>query len=144
MAKPVTDRVITKMIWSWLLYLAVESGAQVVFKIAGAQLEASNGLLALTLQVVTSPWALGGLLLYAAGFVLWMTILRDLDVGRAFPMTAASYLTTLAAAVFLFHESLTPMRIAGIVTIIGGVTLLISDEDTAKLPQSTAQRKNAA
>ena len=122
--------VISKMIWRWILYLAIESGSQIVFKIAGADLDASSGLGSLTVQTLTSPWAMGGLLLYGLGFVVWMTILRDVDVGRALPITAASYLTTLAAAVFLFHETLSPLRIAGIVAIIGGVTLLISDRDT--------------
>ena len=118
------------MMWSWILYLAVESGSQVVFKIAGAKLDASYGVWPVMVQALTSPWALGGLLLYALGFLLWMTILRDVDVGRAFPITAASYLTTLMAAVFLFHETLSPMRVLGVVAIIGGVTLLVSDRDT--------------
>ena len=118
------------MLWRWILYLAVESGTQVVFKIAGANLDASNGAVSLLTQVVTSPWPLFGFVLYLSGFVVWMTILRDADIGRAFPITAASYLTTLAAAVFLFHESLNPTRVLGIIAIIAGVTLLASDRDT--------------
>jgi drug/metabolite transporter (DMT)-like permease len=61
-----------------------------------------------------------------------MLILKDADLGRAFPMTALIYLCTLGAAVFLFHEVLSPMRVVGIVAIIAGVVLLASDENSAR------------
>ena len=132
MDKRLTARVIPKLIWTWFLFLVVESGTQVVFKFAGAKLDASNGLPALATQILTSPWAIGGFLLYFLGFILWMTILRESDVGRAFPITAMIYLTTLAAAVYLFHESLSPLRILGVAAIIAGVSLLASDQNTPR------------
>jgi drug/metabolite transporter (DMT)-like permease len=72
----------------------------------------------------------GGFLLYFGCFLLWMTILKDADLGRAFPMTALIYLCTLSAAIFLFHETLSPLRIFGILAIILGVMVLVSDKNS--------------
>ncbi len=125
-----------KAILPWLLYLVVETAVQVVFKIAGTGLDVVDGLGPMVAQAATSPWVLGGFFLYFLGFLLWMTILKDADLGRAFPMTAMVYLTTLAAAVFLFHEILTPLRFVGILTIIVGVGILASDENSDDLVPS--------
>jgi len=125
-----------RAILAWLLYLVVETSVQVVFKIAGTGLDPTHGIGPLILHAVLSPWVLGGFGLYFIGFLLWMTILKDADLGRAFPMTAMVYLTTLAAAVFLFHEVLTPLRIVGILTILVGVGVLASDENSVEPPPS--------
>lgn len=122
-----------KAILPWFLYVVVETAVQVVFKIAGAGLQAGGGLMPMIAHAATSPWVLGGFFLYFLGFLLWMTILKDADLGRAFPMTAMVYLTTLAAAVFQFHEVLTPLRVIGILTIIVGVGVLASDENSDEL-----------
>jgi drug/metabolite transporter (DMT)-like permease len=120
----------------WLLYIVVETSVQVVFKIAGSGLDGAHGLWPMVLHALTAPWVLGGFGLYFIGFLLWMTILKDADLGRAFPMTASVYLTTLAAAVFLFHEHLTPLRVIGIVTIMVGVGVLASDENSVEVVPS--------
>ena len=44
-------------------------------------------------------------------------------------MTSLIYLCTLGAAVFLFHEHLSPMRGLGVLAIIAGVAVLVSDQD---------------
>jgi drug/metabolite transporter (DMT)-like permease len=117
-------------IWGWILFVAVETATQVVFKLAGATLDDSAGPLQLVRHALATPVVLLGFGLYFCGFLVWITILKDVDLGRAFPMTATIYLATLAAAVFMFHERLNPTRVAGVVVIIAGVLLLASDEDT--------------
>ena len=124
----------TRALLGWLLFLVVETAVQVVFKIGGGGLDDAHGLRPLLLNAVASPWVIGGFVLYFAGFLVWMTILKDADVGRAFPMTSLVYVCTLGAAIGLFHEVLTPVRIAGIVLILGGVVMLAGDEDRVKEP----------
>ncbi len=119
-------------IWGWVLFVVVETAVQVVFKLAGATLDDSAGLLPLVRHAVNTPVVWLGFGLYFCGFLIWMTILKDVDLGRAFPMTATIYLATLAAAVLLFHEHLNPTRIAGVVVIVAGVLMLASDQDTHK------------
>ena len=125
-----------RAILGWVLFLMVETAAQVSFKIAGSGLDASHGLWALIARSAFSPWVLIAFTLYFGCFLLWMLILKDADLGRAFPMTALIYLCTLGAAIFLFHEVLTPMRIIGILAIVAGVVLLASDENSARDAES--------
>ncbi len=119
-----------RAILGWVVFLTVETAAQISFKIAGAGLDASHGLWPLIAKSAFSPWVVTAFSLYFACFLLWMLILKDSDLGRAFPMTALIYLCTLGAAVFLFHEVLTPLRIVGILAIIAGVSLLAMDENS--------------
>ena len=116
---------------SWVLFLMVETATQVTFKIGGGGLDATHGVW-LLIASAFSPWVIGGFCLYFGCFILWMGILKDADLGRAFPMTALIYLCTLSAAVFLFHEVLTPLRIVGILAIIVGVVVLVSDQDSTE------------
>jgi len=126
-------------IWGWLLFVAIETATQIVFKLAGATLDEHAGAVQLVRHALATPVVLLGFGLYFCGFVVWMTILKDVDLGRAFPMTATIYLATLAAAVFLFHEHLNPTRIVGVLVIIAGVLLLASDEDSPHPAGKSAQ-----
>ncbi len=119
-----------RVMMSWAAFLVVETATQVTFKIGGSGLDASHGLWALIAHAAFSPWVAGGFVLYFGCFLLWMSILKEADLGRAFPMTALIYLCTLGAAIFLFHEVLTPLRIVGILAIIIGVVVLVSDENS--------------
>ena len=127
MADVPKNRGLTAAIGGWILFIVVETATQVAFKSAGATLDDRSGLLHLVTQALSTPIVLLGFTLYFAGFLVWMTILKDVDLGRAFPMTAIIYISTLVAAVILFHERLNATRIAGVVVIALGVALLASD-----------------
>ncbi len=114
-------------IGGWVLFIAVETATQVVFKYAGATLDDRSGIGHLVAHALATPVVLLGFGLYFCGFLIWMTILKDLDLGRAFPMTAMVYVSTLVSAVLLFHETLSLTRIAGVTVIALGVVLLASD-----------------
>ena len=121
-------------IGGWLLFIAVETATQICFKYAGSTLDDSHGLLGLLVRGAQTPVVLLGLVLYFVGFLIWLTILKDIDLGRAFPMTAVIYVSTLASAVILFHERLNALRIVGVLVIGLGVIMLAAD---TKSPKST-------
>ena len=121
------SRSLGKAVGGWLLFIAVETATQVAFKYAGATLDDRHGLAGLVLHGLQTPVVLLGFTLYFCGFLVWLTILKDIDLGRAFPMTAVIYVSTLTAAVLLFHEHLNATRIAGVVVIAVGVALVASD-----------------
>src|SRR6202012_1730660 len=89
--KPMNERAIL----GWVGFLVVEAAAQVSFKTAGGGFDASHGLWALIAHSAFQPWVVGAFALYFGCFLLWMLILKDADLGRAFPMTALIYLCTL-------------------------------------------------
>ena len=127
MADAPASKSLGKAIAGWLLFIAVETATQVTFKYAGGTLDDSGGLVQMAIRAAQTPLVLLGFVLYFAGFLIWLTILKDIDLGRAFPMTAVIYVSTLVAAVTLFHEHLNLMRIAGVLVIAVGVALLASD-----------------
>jgi drug/metabolite transporter (DMT)-like permease len=116
----------------WLLFIALETMVQVVFKLAGGELDADAGLAPLLRHALTTPIVLLGFGLYFCGFLVWITLLKDLDLGRAFPMTAIVYIATFSAAILLFHERPNATRILGVLVIMGGVVLLASDENSPR------------
>ncbi len=130
--QPLPARTLQAAIGGWLLFIAVETATQIAFKFAGATLDDRSGLGHLVGQALTTPVVWLGFGLYFCGFLIWLTILKDIDLGRAFPMTAIIYVSTLASAVLLFHEMLNPERIAGVVVIAAGVALLASDAGAPK------------
>ena len=111
----------------WALLVGADVSAQIVFKIAGSTLNGDSGLPSLVTQGLHSPWVAAGFALYLLTFVIWMTILRDDDLSRVFPMTAITSVATVTAAVTLFHESLTVIGTLGIASIVAGVVLLARD-----------------
>jgi drug/metabolite transporter (DMT)-like permease len=130
------QKTLAAALWGWALFITIETVTQIVFKFAGGALDDSAGLGPLIAHAAANPMVWLGFGLYFLGFLIWMTILKDVDLGRAFPMTAAIYLATLATAVVLFHEHLNLTRLAGVAVIIVGVIMLASDEDTAETRKS--------
>jgi drug/metabolite transporter (DMT)-like permease len=130
--RPLWRAPLWRPIAGWLLFIAVETATQVAFKFAGATLDDRSGLVHLVARALTTPVVLLGFGLYFCGFLIWMTILKDIDLGRAFPMTAIIYVSTLASAVLLFHEMLNATRIAGVMLIAAGVVMLASDPGAPK------------
>lgn len=131
---PTSDRLL-QTLGGWALFIGVETVTQITMKFAGEGLNDDHGLWPMVLQAAASPVTWLAFSLYFAGFLVWLTILKDADMGRAFPMTATIYLATLTAAVMLFHEHLNPTRILGVIAIVGGVGLLASDENSGKSAQ---------
>ena len=108
----------------WLALVVIDTAAQVAFKLAGSGLDVEHGASAALASALRTPWLPIALGLYLATFFVWMTILRDDDLSRVFPMTAITTATTAAAGVLWFHESLTAVGLAGIGCIVLGVVLL--------------------
>ena len=83
----------------------------------------AQALPALQSLAVSGP-VLGGLACYAVSVVAWIVALSRVEVSVAYPMLSVGYVVNALAAAVLFGEALTPMKAAGIVVIIAGVSLL--------------------
>ncbi|MFO1385380.1 MAG: SMR family transporter [Chitinivorax sp.] len=75
-------------------------------------------------QLATNPYIFGGLSCYVISVVVWIMALSRVPVSIAYPMLSIGYVVNALAAWWLFGESLTVMRIAGIGIIIVGVYLV--------------------
>ncbi|MCG7507017.1 EamA family transporter [Mesorhizobium retamae] len=105
-------------------FVVVDTATQIAFKWASERIGAGSLDTAWLLAALTTPALWLAVFLYALTFVLWMLILARMDLGRAFPLSALTYVTVPAAGMLLFGEHLTWPQTAGIALIISGVLLI--------------------
>jgi drug/metabolite transporter (DMT)-like permease len=110
------------------LFLLFDTAVQIAFKLAGKQLGDGALDLAWLTAAARSPVVWCAILLYLTVFVLWMLILQQIDLSRAFPLTALTYVTVPAAGLVLFHETIDWTQTAGIALILVGVVLVGQQE----------------
>lgn len=75
-------------------------------------------------RVASSPFIIGGLVLYGLGAVSWLAVLSRVPLSLAYPLLAIGYIVIPLLAWLLFRESLSPLRWAGILVIALGVILV--------------------
>lgn len=78
--------------------------------------------------LMTNVWLWGAFLCYALSIVLWLSVLSKVEVSYAYPYLSIGYIVVAVAGYMLFNESLTKMRILGIVVICIGVYLISRSE----------------
>ena len=75
-------------------------------------------------RLATEPHIMGGMACYVLSLAVWIVGLSRVPVSVAYPMLSIGYVVNVLAAWWLFGESITPMKIAGIGFIIIGVWLI--------------------
>ncbi len=76
------------------------------------------------LKVMASPFVLLGLFAYVVSVGVWLLVLSRVEVGYAYPMISLGYIVNAVAGYYLFQESLSATRVAGILVIVLGVYLV--------------------
>jgi len=93
---------------------------------AAAQLLLKAGTNAMPLgpRLALEPHILGGLACYAVSVVVWVIALSRVPVSIAYPMLSIGYIVNAVAAWYLFGETLSTMKLAGIGVIVAGVFMV--------------------
>jgi multidrug transporter EmrE-like cation transporter len=93
---------------------------------AAAQLLLKAGTNAMPLgpRLALEPHILGGLACYAVSVVVWVAALSRVPVSIAYPMLSIGYIVNAVAAWYLFGETLSTMKLAGIGVIVAGVFMV--------------------
>ncbi len=73
--------------------------------------------------IITSPWVIGGLLVYGTGVIFWMLALSYFEISYVYPFASLSYIGIILGSYFIFKERLSVMRLMGIAMIIAGVLI---------------------
>src|SRR5262249_48081467 len=94
--------------------------AQPLFKLGANRLFANFTLAGLLADVPL----IVGLALYACGWALMILALRHGELSVLYPVISLSYVWVALLSLVIFHEAMTPAKIAGIATVIAGVALL--------------------
>lgn len=106
------------------IYILATSLALVLLKLGtknGAPLQIVEG----KPQLEITALSIMGILLYGFSFMLYMYLISKYDLGYIIPLTTALvYVLIFTASYFIFHETFTALKVAGIVLIVAGLALL--------------------
>ena len=106
----------------------LNAGAQLLLKagtnaIGHFEFSAAN-ILPVGMKLAFEPHIVGGVACYVVSLVVWIMGLSRVDVSIAYPMLSIGYILNALAAWYLFGESMTAQKLAGIGFIIAGVYLV--------------------
>lgn len=119
------------------LLLAIDTFCQVAFKMAGTRTAPATFDGDWLLRVVNEPWTLAILGCYAAAFVTYMTVIRNVHIGPAFAASHLEIVSVLVVSVLWFEERFTTLQALGCLAILGGVAILAFTEKEQK-PETEA------
>ncbi|RKE77392.1 EamA family transporter [Rhizobium sp. AG855] len=114
----------------WLAVPVLNTAQQLLLKQSALAISQTGetGWLA---QLFVSPWFAGAILAEIVCFFIWMRVLSELDLAKAFPLSAISYVFILASAWLFFGEPVTIVEIGGSMLIMLGVWCLSSPSHSA-------------
>jgi uncharacterized membrane protein len=75
-------------------------------------------------RAAANPWLLAGVVLQAAFFFMYLTLLSRASVSLILPLLAIDYVVVALLAQAVLAEAVTPTRWAGIGLIVAGVLLV--------------------
>jgi len=96
---------------------------QGMIHIGAVQLSAS-GVPALILRIATSPYVIGGLLIYGTGTFFWLVFISRVPLSYSYPFVSLGIVLGLISAWLIFHESIPTIRWIGMMVICIGVLLV--------------------
>ncbi|HEY0122762.1 MAG TPA: transporter [Rhizobium sp.] len=108
---------------SWLAVPVLNTLFQFFVKHGAEQLGDATGAGWLW-QALGSHWILAAIAVEIACFFIWMNVLSELDLSRAFPLSGVSYVLIIATGWFVFGEPVVGLQVVGSGLILTGVWLI--------------------
>jgi drug/metabolite transporter (DMT)-like permease len=111
-----------------LLSVLLNASAQIFIKLGTKSIpnitdEHANSFLIL-LNVLIDKYILAGLFCYVISIGVWIYALSKVDVSTAYPMLSIGYIVTVLIGWKMLNETITPMKIFGVVVIMIGVIIV--------------------
>jgi len=112
------------MIILWILIPVLTTINQSLIKITAIKLTKTQfGLLWLK-QALLLPYTYGIITCEILGLIIWMKILSNNSISKAFPISSISYIFITLASWFVFNEPIKFLQITGMAFILSGVYLI--------------------
>ncbi|OCJ04520.1 transporter [Rhizobium sp. AC27/96] len=108
---------------SWLAVPVLNTLFQFFIKLGAEQLN-GEGMEAWLWQALSSYWILAAIAVEVVTFFIWMNVLAELDLSRAFPLSGISYVLIIATGWFVFGERVVALQVIGSGLILTGVWLI--------------------
>jgi drug/metabolite transporter (DMT)-like permease len=75
-------------------------------------------------KLFTNAYTIMGLFCYAFSALFWIAALTKTPLSIAYPMVSLGYIIVFGLSYFIFGETITLLRIAGLLTIVAGVLMI--------------------
>lgn len=106
------------------VYALLSVGGLTLFKL-GSQQALSVGVTSTALSLHISWLSLAGLAMYVCSFLIYMGLVSKIQLSYLAPIsTGVVYILTLAAALLIFRETVTPMKLIGAALVLCGIVLM--------------------
>lgn len=103
-----------------LFSVSLSALAQLLLKTGVGRVGASHAGIDTMLAYLTSPWVLGGLMLYGLGALAWLFVLARLPLSAAYPFVGLGFILTMLIGVSVLGEAVSTGRVAGTLLIALG------------------------
>ncbi|WP_046174517.1 EamA family transporter [Domibacillus indicus] len=80
------------------------------------------------IRLFFTPYIFTGLVMYGLATVLWLFILTKVPLSTAYPLQSLAYIIAVFGSFFIFGEAVTFWKIAGVLFIMIGVSLIGASE----------------
>lgn len=75
-------------------------------------------------RVLVSPAIWAGLLTFGVSAAVWLMVLSRVSLSFAYPFASLTYVLILVFDRFVLHETIAPLRYAGVALVIAGLVLI--------------------
>ncbi|NOK57345.1 MAG: hypothetical protein GFH27_549309n79 [Chloroflexi bacterium AL-W] len=75
-------------------------------------------------RMATSPFVIGGLLVYASGTFFWLLVLNRVPLSYSYPFISLGIVLGTLSAWGIFREDIPPMRWVGLMVVCVGVIIV--------------------
>lgn len=99
------------------------AAGQTLFKVAATGLGTRDASLATFASLLAMPVFWAALVLYGCGTLLWIYILQQVPLSRAYPFAALGFVVVPVLSVLLFSERLNLTYALGALLIVAGVVV---------------------
>jgi len=119
--------IVASVMLAGVAQITLKAGVNRVTQSQGGELRFAGEALR---AIAASPVVWAGLALFGVSAVLWIFALSKASLSFAYPFAALGYVLIVAFSVFVLHESVPPLRWAGVACICVGIVLVAQTPHT--------------
>ncbi len=110
--------------WIIISSIACSALAQIMLKLGMSRQSIDSITAESLIRLFLNPFIIAGMGLYITAMLIWLYVLKQVEVSYAYPFTALGFVLVMAISYFFMAEQVTPLRLAGIGLIIAGIFLI--------------------
>jgi drug/metabolite transporter (DMT)-like permease len=114
----------TGKVFGLIMMSMVFAGGQLLFKLSANRIVFDQGWGALVASFI-SPALVSAVALYGVATVLWVILLTDLPLSRAYPFVMLSFLFVPVLSWFCFGDTLSPVYFVGLFLMMAGAAVIV-------------------